>query len=61
MAKALKSEKITPADEVRILLAESEKMVVSLRGRGAGAKELLENLDRIAALCITARRRERWR
>lgn len=50
MAKALKSEKITPADEMRILLAESEKMVVSLRGRGAGAKELLENLDRIAAL-----------
>jgi tetratricopeptide (TPR) repeat protein len=50
MAKALKSEKITPADEVRILLAESEKMVVSLRGRGAGAKELLENMDRIAAL-----------
>jgi tetratricopeptide (TPR) repeat protein len=50
MAKALKSERITPADEVRILLSESEKMVVSLRGRGADAKELLEDLDRIAIL-----------
>jgi tetratricopeptide (TPR) repeat protein len=50
MAKALKYEQLTPADELRILLAESEKMVVSLRGRGADAKEILEDMDRIAAL-----------
>jgi hypothetical protein len=47
MAKALKSEKITPADEVRILLAESEKMVVSLRG--APEPRTAGEPDRIAA------------
>lgn len=41
---------MTPADELRVLLADSERMVVSLRGRGAEAKELLESMDRIAVL-----------
>jgi cytochrome c-type biogenesis protein CcmH/NrfG len=50
MARALRETQLTPADELRELLAASEKLVVNLRGSGAGALVLLHNLDRIAAL-----------
>ncbi len=50
MAKSIKSNQMTPADELRALLADSERLVVSLRGRGVDAKELLEDMDRIATL-----------
>jgi tetratricopeptide (TPR) repeat protein len=50
MAKSIRADQITPADELRALLADSERLVVSLRGRGVEAKELLEDMDRIALL-----------
>lgn len=50
MAQAIKSENVTPADELRGLITLSEKRVVTLRGRGAAALDLLLDLDRIAGL-----------
>ena len=50
MARALRETYLTPADELRELLGESEKLVVALRGRGGAVEELLENLDRIEEL-----------
>ncbi len=41
---------MTPADELRELLADSEKRVANLTHSGAGALRLLENMDRVAEL-----------
>ncbi len=48
MAKALLHQSITPADELRNLLAQSEKLVA--RPSSDSALELLRSLDRISAL-----------
>ena len=50
MAKSIKTDQMTPADELRVLLTDSERLVASLRGRGAEARDLLDDMDRIAAL-----------
>jgi cytochrome c-type biogenesis protein CcmH/NrfG len=50
MARALREEQVTPADELRRLLADTEKRVVNLAGSGAGAMLVLRNLDRVAEL-----------
>ena len=50
MARALRYEQVTPADELRALLAVSEKQIANLRGSGAGARDLLENMDHISGL-----------
>lgn len=50
MARAIPQEPITPADELRVLLTESEKQVVNLRHSGERALGLLQNLDRLAEL-----------
>jgi len=50
VARALASLQLTPADELRQLLSESERLVAAIRGRGAQALELLQNLDRIEEL-----------
>jgi tetratricopeptide (TPR) repeat protein len=51
MARALQNDRLTPADELRALLAESEKLLARrLRGRDSGALDLLRDMDRIAAL-----------
>jgi tetratricopeptide (TPR) repeat protein len=51
MARALHAHRLTPADELRDLLAESEKLLAQgLRGERSNALELLRNMDRIAAL-----------
>jgi tetratricopeptide (TPR) repeat protein len=41
---------MTPADELRALLASSEKRIANLKGSGAGAVELMLELDRIDEL-----------
>jgi len=41
---------MTPADELRELLARSEKRIANLRGSGADASELLLDMDRIDEL-----------
>ena len=41
---------MTPADELRDLLAASEKLIANVYGSGAGALELLNNMDRISEL-----------
>ncbi len=50
MAQAVRTGSVTPADELRELLTASEKLAVNVRGQGASALRLLENLDRIDAL-----------
>ena len=50
MAQAIKAENVTPADELRGLLALAEKRVSNLRGSGAGALDLLQDMDRIGEL-----------
>jgi tetratricopeptide (TPR) repeat protein len=50
MARALHEDRLTPADELRVLLTESEKLLANLRGHGSNALELLRDMDRIAAL-----------
>jgi cytochrome c-type biogenesis protein CcmH/NrfG len=53
MAQALREETVTPADELRGLLVETEKRVTNLPGAdptGAAARQLLENMDRLAEL-----------
>jgi tetratricopeptide (TPR) repeat protein len=50
MARALRDDRLTPADELRSLLAECEKLLVNLRGSGSNALDLLQNMDRIAGL-----------
>jgi tetratricopeptide (TPR) repeat protein len=50
MARALRDERLTPADELRSLLTQSEKLLANLRGASFNARDLLRNMDRIAAL-----------
>ncbi len=50
MARAIESEQITAADQLRALLADSEKLVTARQGSSEGAMRLLANMDRIAAL-----------
>ena len=50
MAHSIAAESLTPADELRVRLAESEKQVVNLAHTGARALDLLLNLDRLAEL-----------
>lgn len=50
MAQALRPEQMTPADELRALLARSEQRVANLRGSGRAALDLLLALDRISEL-----------
>lgn len=50
MAQALHSGQVTPADELRDLLAMAETRVANVRGSGDGAVTLLKDLDRIAEL-----------
>ena len=50
MARALRYEQLTPADELRERLTACEKELANLRGSGAGARVLLEDMDRISAL-----------
>jgi tetratricopeptide (TPR) repeat protein len=50
MARALRDEQVTPADELRALLTANEKLVVNLQDNRGAALELLENLDRLVEL-----------
>jgi tetratricopeptide (TPR) repeat protein len=50
MARAIRDGTITPADELRSLIADSEKLLANLRGSGSNAADLLHNMDRIDAL-----------
>jgi tetratricopeptide (TPR) repeat protein len=50
MARALRYEPTTPADELRERLTACEKGIANLRGSGTRARVLLENMDRIAEL-----------
>jgi tetratricopeptide (TPR) repeat protein len=50
MARALRDDHLTPADELRSLLAQSEKRIVNLRGDPSNGFDLLNDMDRIAAL-----------
>ena len=50
MARALRYEQMTPADELRERLAACEKGIANLRGSGTRARALLEDMDRIGEL-----------
>jgi tetratricopeptide (TPR) repeat protein len=50
MARALRYEQMTPADELRERLASCEKGIANLRGSGARARGVLEDMDRISEL-----------
>jgi tetratricopeptide (TPR) repeat protein len=50
MARALREDRLTPADELRSLLAESERLLANLRGADLNAVDLLRSMDRISAL-----------
>ncbi len=50
MAQAIKTGNVTPADELRELLTLNEKRVSNLRNSGAGALDLLLDMDRISDL-----------
>jgi tetratricopeptide (TPR) repeat protein len=50
MARSIRTDHMTPADELRELLASSEKRLANLKGSGEGAVELLLDLDRIDEL-----------
>jgi tetratricopeptide (TPR) repeat protein len=50
MAQIVRSGQVTPADELRELLAVAEKRLANVRGSGDSALSLLRELDRIAAL-----------
>jgi hypothetical protein len=50
MARAIQDGRVTPADELRELLAECEKLLANLRGHGSNSLNLLRHMDRIAAL-----------
>lgn len=50
MARALRDEQLTPADEVRELLTLNEKRVANLSGSREEVLELLRDMDRIAEL-----------
>ncbi len=50
MAQAIRTEQITPADEVRELLTACEKFIPNIRGSGAATVTFLTQMDRIAEL-----------
>ena len=50
MARALRYEQMTPADELREGLTACEKGIAHLRGSGSRARTLLEEMDRIDEL-----------
>jgi tetratricopeptide (TPR) repeat protein len=50
MARALRDARLTPADELRFLLADSEKLIANPKGDSSNAVQLLRNMDRIDAL-----------
>jgi len=50
MARALRYEQTTPADELRERLAACEKAIANIRGSGSSARLLLEDMDRISQL-----------
>jgi tetratricopeptide (TPR) repeat protein len=50
MARAIRDGYVTPADELRSQLAESEKLLANLGGNRSNAADLLHNMDRIDAL-----------
>ncbi len=50
MARALRHEQMTPADELRDRLAACERAIANIRGSGPGARRLLEDMDRISEL-----------
>ncbi len=50
MARALREEQLTPADELRQLLTDSEKLIGGSLDQPGHAVQLLENMDRIAEL-----------
>ncbi|PKO23125.1 MAG: hypothetical protein CVU38_05760 [Chloroflexi bacterium HGW-Chloroflexi-1] len=50
MDRALRAEQITPADELRALLATSEIAVANLQDKPVDALALLRDMDRIAGL-----------
>ncbi len=50
MARALRYEQTTPADELRERLAACERSIANIRGSGSGARVLLEDMDRISQL-----------
>jgi len=50
MARSLRYEQITPADDLRERLAACEKGIANLRGSGARARGLLEDMDHISEL-----------
>ena len=50
MARALRYEQMTPADELRERLAACEKGIANLRGSGTRARGVLEDMDRISEL-----------
>jgi Tfp pilus assembly protein PilF len=47
MAQAIQAEKVTPADELRSLLADSEKLLANVPNSGASIERLLTNIDRL--------------
>jgi tetratricopeptide (TPR) repeat protein len=50
MAQTIRAEQVTPADELRELLALAEKRLANVRGGGDAMLSLLRELDRIAEL-----------
>ncbi len=50
MAQAIQEERVTPADELRSLLTDSEKLVANVRHSGDKIAPLLKNMDRLAEL-----------
>ncbi len=50
MARSLRNDRLTPADDLRSSLAESEKLLVNLRGSSSNVLDLLQNLDLIEGL-----------
>jgi len=50
MARALRYEQTTPADELRERLAACERSLANIRGSGSSARALLEDMDHISQL-----------
>jgi cytochrome c-type biogenesis protein CcmH/NrfG len=50
MAQAIQEEQVTPADELRSLLTETEKLVANVPTNGEKNSQLLQNMDGLAEL-----------
>jgi tetratricopeptide (TPR) repeat protein len=50
MARAIQEERVTPADELRSLLTDCEKLVANVPNSGDTIARLLKNMDRLAEL-----------